>query len=186
MTKQLQILAVTGLFLLAACRGDRAPREQQPNYQTVEEGQASGVTSTIHGPGETVPPMTGTNADTTSAFTINPALASAPATPPGTLAGSLPNQPYGGSGIPGYVPPPPPPPRGDTTSRTMTPPPPVTTTTPAEEPPPVTTTTQAPPTETAPPPTPPEEKTETETQEKTETTSTTPPPPPPPPAAASR
>ena len=191
MTKALQMLALTGLVVIGGCRRDHAPREQQqPNYETVQEGEAAGVTSTIHGPGETTPPITGTNADTTSAFTINPALATGPATPPGTLAGTLPNQPYGGvAGMPAYVPPP----RPMTTQPARTQPP-------ATQPPPATTTTAEPQpepeqTETAPPPTqtqtdaptPPEEK--SETREKTDTTSTTstapPPPPPPPPAAAS-
>lgn len=199
MNKTLQRLALTGLVIAAlACGGGDDPNRKAPDYyETVQEGQATGVTSTIHGPGETIPPMTGTNADTTSAFTINPALATA--SPPGTLAGSLPTQPYGGTGSPSYVPRPSTPPapqpqpvpeHGDTTSRTMTPPPTTTT----EEPPPTTTTTsEPPPTESAPPPPPPPTQTDTapppeKPPEQTDTTKTDtgapPPPPPPPPAAA--
>jgi hypothetical protein len=62
-----------------ACGGDGSRRDQQ-EYETVEEGSAAGVTSTIHGPGEVLPPITNTNADTTTAFTIDPnAVATAPA-----------------------------------------------------------------------------------------------------------
>jgi hypothetical protein len=107
--KNRTISFISGLLLvLAACRRDGVRHGAQQQYETVQEGQAAGVTSTIQGPGETVPPMTATNADTTSAFTINPALATGPATPPGTLAGALPVQPYGGAGGPGagYQPPP--------------------------------------------------------------------------------
>jgi hypothetical protein len=99
------ITFISGLLLvLAACGRDGVRHGAQQQYETVQEGQAAGVTSTIQGPGETLPPMTATNADTTSAFTINPALATGPATPPGTLAGALPSRPYGGAGGPGYQP----------------------------------------------------------------------------------
>jgi hypothetical protein len=60
-----------GLLLVAlsvSCGGRDSARSQQ-QYETVEEGSAAGVTSTIHGPGETLPPITGTNADTTSGRT---------------------------------------------------------------------------------------------------------------------
>ena len=182
MRKTPGFLAVTGLFVTMACGGrDQPAHSQQQQYETVQEGAASGVTSTIHGPGETIPPMTGTNADTTSAFTLDPNLATAPATPPGTLAGALPTQPYGGAGGSGYIPSPtrsvPPPPRGDTTTTTAEP---VPTTTTAEPPPTDTTTTTAPPppeTQTEPPP-PPEAPPATDTQ-KTDTQPTPPPPPPP-------
>lgn len=197
MSKTLKKLALTGLVVLAAvaCGGRDDAKKQDPNYETVQEGQAAGVTSTIHGPGETVPPMTGTNADTTSAFTINPALATAPATPPGTLAGTLPSQPYGGTVSPGYVPrtapsaqqqaqpaitqPTSEPQRDNTTSTAMNP---ATTTTTAEPVP--TTSNPAPPTEPAPPP-PTQTHTDAPPPEKSDTTQTdtAPPPPPPPPPA---
>lgn len=63
----------------------------QQQYETVQEGSAAGVTSTIHGPGETLPPITGTNQDTTTAFTLNPA-----AVPPGTA----PQQPTQAGAVP--------------------------------------------------------------------------------------
>ncbi|HEX8411191.1 MAG TPA: hypothetical protein VF883_20185 [Thermoanaerobaculia bacterium] len=71
-------------------------RGSQQGYEVVQEGSASGVTSTIQGPGETLPPLTGTNADTTTAFSIDPnAVAGAPAPQqtPGTLAGAMPSYP---------------------------------------------------------------------------------------------
>lgn len=80
-----------------ACGGDDgARRGSQQSYEVVQEGSASGVTSTIQGPGETLPPLTGTNADTTTAFAIDPnAVAGAPAPQqtPGTLAGAMPSYP---------------------------------------------------------------------------------------------
>lgn len=195
-------LGILTIGFLVACGGSDKATPGQQQYETVQEGAASGVTSTIHGPGEIVPPMTGTNADTTSAFTINPALANAPATPPGTLAGALPTQPYGGTGSAGYTPPPssrtaqPPvrpnvqPQRGDTTWRTE----PTTTTTAepvttepttdtAEEAtPPVTQTNTEPPPPAEKPVEKPKEEPPppaTETQ-KTDTQKSEPPPPPPP------
>jgi hypothetical protein len=85
-------------FWGVACGGDGARRgNNQKAYETVAEGSAAGVTSTIHGPGEVLPPVTGTNADTTTAFSIDPNVASvaAPASAQGsgTLAGTLPIQP---------------------------------------------------------------------------------------------
>jgi len=79
----------------ASCRNDKGMRREQKNYDVVQEGSATGVSSTISGPGETPPPatasypMTATNADTTTAFTL-------PSTPvesmqqPSTIAGTVP------------------------------------------------------------------------------------------------
>jgi hypothetical protein len=81
-------------FGVACGGGDEARRGDQKAFETVQEGSAAGVTSTIAGPGEALPPITGTNADTTTAFTIDPNVAAA--TPgavtqgSGTLAGTLP------------------------------------------------------------------------------------------------
>src|SRR5688500_7302435 len=83
------IYPIVMLAVLAAACGGRgnARNAAQQQYETVQEGSAAGVTSTIHGPGETLPPITGTNADTTTAFTLNPA-----ALPPNTSTqvGTLP------------------------------------------------------------------------------------------------
>ena len=59
------------VMLAVACRRGSMTRNQK-NYETVEEGSANGVTSTIQGPGETLPPITNTSVDTTGAFTIDP------------------------------------------------------------------------------------------------------------------
>lgn len=73
------LVAVVGV----ACGGDESRRGTQQSYETVQEGSAAGVTSTIHGPGEILPPATGTNVDTTSAFTIDPnVVGTATYTPP--------------------------------------------------------------------------------------------------------
>ena len=57
-------LSMSALLLAAACGGnDGVARADQQNYEIVQEGSANGVTSTIQGPGETLPPLTGTNAD---------------------------------------------------------------------------------------------------------------------------
>src|SRR5688572_26821865 len=66
------IFSLVLVLTVAACGGRKGARGAvQQQYETVEEGSASGVTSTIHGPGETLPPITGTNADTTTAFALN-------------------------------------------------------------------------------------------------------------------
>ena len=119
----------TASFLLFAalvlgCGRSQTAQRNDPNYQVVQEGQASGVTSTISGPGETPPPMTNTSADTTTNFTLpdNPAPLG---TQPATVAGAYPPQPQ-----PKRRTPPPPtdttelgPPATDTTA-TKAPPPP--------------------------------------------------------------
>ena len=89
------------LVVFAACGSDSRNPSDQKEFEVVQEGSASGVTSTIAGPGETLPPITGTNADTTTAFTIDPNAVSATPTP-GTLAGTLPPS-YPSQ--PAYVPP---------------------------------------------------------------------------------
>jgi len=95
-----KIVTVFALALLAAgCRNNSKMQRGQQSYETVQEGSAAGVTSTISGPGETPPPanmpMTGTNADTTTAFTL-PATAtdsSGSMQQPGSLAGTMPAAP---------------------------------------------------------------------------------------------
>ncbi len=80
------------VVLAAACGGDDGvAKADQKNFEVVQEGSASGVTSTIQGPGESLPPITSTNADTTTAFTIDPNAAVA-APPPSTavVGGGLP------------------------------------------------------------------------------------------------
>src|SRR5207247_3730526 len=78
--------------LAVACGRSQTARRNDQNYQVVQEGQASGVTSTINAPGETTPPLTDTAADTTTNFTLpdNPAPLG---TQPNSVAGSFPAYP---------------------------------------------------------------------------------------------
>lgn len=104
MKNKLKFLALSTLIVAACARDGVRKAAQEPQYDVVQEGAASGVTSTIHGPGETLPPMTSTNADTTSSFTLDPTLAAGGPNGPATIAGTLPQQPYGGTVYPGGVP----------------------------------------------------------------------------------
>ncbi len=130
MKKPLTLALAVALLTIAACnRSAGNLRRDQQNYEVIQEGAATGVTSTLGAPGETPPPMptlTSTNADTTTAFTLpNTTVPTAPNNPPGTIAGSLP-QPatWRDSGLP----------RNPARSRPVTPPP----TEPAPQTPPVT------------------------------------------------
>ena len=69
MTYKLAPLAAVALLVFGCGRSGKMQRDQK-QYQVVQEGSASGVTSTINGPGETAPPLTNTNADTTTNFTL--------------------------------------------------------------------------------------------------------------------
>ncbi len=69
MTPKIPTLAALALLVFGCSRSAKVERGQQ-QYDVVQEGSASGVTSTINGPGETTPPLTNTNADTTTNFTI--------------------------------------------------------------------------------------------------------------------
>ena len=165
------IVALTVFGLLTACSRGGA-RANEKDYEVVEEGSATGVTSTIAGPGETLPPITGTNADTTTAFAFNPnAVPPATTTQQGTIAGTLP--PMTSAYPPGTVAPSPRP----VAQR----PPPEQTDPPVPAEPPTTTTTEPPPsTDTA---VEPEEEPEEPPPTETSATTTTAPPPPPPPAS---
>jgi hypothetical protein len=92
-------LLVAVCLIAAACRdGANGIGRKAGNYEVIEEGSAAGVTSTLHSPGEvitpptqTMPDMTGTSLDTTTAFTIlDPAIGTAPPAGTDTLAGTLP------------------------------------------------------------------------------------------------
>jgi hypothetical protein len=69
MTQKIVTLACTAFLVFGCSRSGKVQRSQQ-QYQTVQEGSASGVTSTINAPGETAPPLTNTNVDTTTNFTL--------------------------------------------------------------------------------------------------------------------
>lgn len=64
------VAVVSFVVLVAACSKSSKMQRGQQQYQTVQEGSASGVTSTINGPGETPAPITDTNIDTTTNFTL--------------------------------------------------------------------------------------------------------------------
>lgn len=86
-----RLLLVVLVLAVFACRRSSMHRGKE-QYDVVQEGAASGVTSTINAPGEQAPaPLTATNADTTTNFTL-PAVAPDATTTPaeGTLAGTLP------------------------------------------------------------------------------------------------
>lgn len=151
MNRTLTFFLAAAILLASGCgRSNSNLRRDQKNYEVVEEGQASGVSSTISAPGEVeapVLPMTGTNADTTTAFTLPNTSTTTPTAPPGTIAGTFPSTtppppPRPRPAAPAPAPPPP-------TDTATPPPPPADTTQPQEEPP--KTDTQPPPTNTNPP-----------------------------------
>ena len=84
MRKAANMLVLLASF--AACGG--GDRKAQQDYEVIEEGSAGGVASSIAGPGEALPPITGTNAGTTSAFSIDPD--SVPEAETGSIAETLP------------------------------------------------------------------------------------------------
>jgi hypothetical protein len=173
-----KLSAAVIVFMLAAACGRGSMTRDQKNYETVEEGSASGVTSTIQGPGETLPPITNTNSDATTAFAFDPNAYpnQTPTAVPTTSTAYVPPTTYPTTTHPTttYAPPPPP------VRRPPPPPPPPATTTTAEPepeptpPPPTDTSTTT--AEPAPPPPPPPAT-------DTAATSTEEPPPPPPPSA---
>src|ERR1051325_3798048 len=84
-------------LLLAGCHRKGSMQREQQQYEVVQEGAASGVTSTINAPGETAPaPITNTNVDTTTAFAGfgNGAPSPAPTAQPGSLGSTLPPPDY--------------------------------------------------------------------------------------------
>lgn len=93
------LAAVLGLAALGCGSRDDSLAREVEGYEVVDEGSVSGVTSTIHAPGEVIAPvvegvpgMTGTSLDTTTAFsTLDPVLGVPPTqTTTDTLASSLP------------------------------------------------------------------------------------------------
>src|SRR3954463_12344827 len=92
MTRRKLSILICSAVVLGCGRSQTAKRAEQ-NYQVVQEGQASGVTSTINGPGETPPPITDTNVDTTTNFTLPDNPAPLGTQPPNTVAGTLPSAP---------------------------------------------------------------------------------------------
>lgn len=70
MTSKIPTLVALALLAVGCSRSGKIQHGQQ-DYQVVQEGSASGVTSTITGPGETTASATDTNADTTTNFTLS-------------------------------------------------------------------------------------------------------------------
>jgi hypothetical protein len=100
-----QILLVAAVFTLASCRDSSNLSKQQQQYDVVQEGVAGSGSNAALTAGGTVPPMTGTAADTTTDFQLP--VATGTATPqPGTIAGTLPPPNIGTNVTPGYQPPP--------------------------------------------------------------------------------
>jgi hypothetical protein len=183
MTRKTAILLICAALAAGCNRSSKTAQRGDPNYQVVEEGQASGVTSTINAPGETPPPITDTAYDTTTNFTLPDNPAPLGTLPPGTVAGTLPTYtPYPATPRPRPAAPPPmssataPPPQ----AQPQPAPPPTDTAVTDEVLPPTDTTASQPP--------PPEEKKEegeqtdtAKTDTSSTTTTTTNPPPPTPP-----
>lgn len=157
MTRQTAILLICAA-LASGCHRSQTARSADQNYQVVEEGQASGVTSTINAPGEMPPPLTDTAFDTTTNFTLPDNPAPLGTLPPNTVAGTLPT----------YTPYPP-----ATHPRPVTPPPMSSGTVQPQQPPPTDTAVTD---EVLPP----EEPNKGEQTDTSTTTTTNPPPPTPP------
>lgn len=169
--------------LVACHRKNDVKHGQQQNYDIVQEGSASGASSTINAPGETLPPATNTSIDTTTSFTLSGAQTATSTAPLGSIGSTLP--PADGSvSMPSAPPSAAPQPRAPRpVQQTVRPqqqepysapsvatPPPATTTT-AEQTQPT-----RPPESEEPPPT---DTTSTTSTASTTTTETAPPPPPP-------
>lgn len=108
------LVAMLGIVALSAGCGSRedGPARQTEQYQVIDEGSVSGVTSTIHAPGDLIPVKaptpepTGTNIDTTTAFSIldslittappaevDPAFPAPPSVPPAAAPRVTPSSP---------------------------------------------------------------------------------------------
>lgn len=77
---------------VVACGGrDKGMKRGQQQYDVVEEGAASGVSSTINPLNEPAPPLaTNTAIDTTTNFTLPNTQSPMTSTDPGSIAGSFP------------------------------------------------------------------------------------------------
>ena len=108
MKNSLKFALVAALVSLG-CDSKQTLNRDHKDYQVVQEGSSAGVSSTVGAPGEAsltqTPPITGTNADTTTSFTIAGGVppqvgtSTAPLMPP-------PNVGAGGAAMPNYPIPP--------------------------------------------------------------------------------
>jgi hypothetical protein len=62
-------IALVAALVSMGCHSKESLNREKENYQVVQEGAATGTTTAVGSVGQT-PPITGTNADTTTAFTI--------------------------------------------------------------------------------------------------------------------
>src|SRR5437867_2036717 len=95
-------LVILLLLAAAACGRSGKMERDQKQYDVVHEGDAnSSVTSTLNAPGETTPPVTsstitGTNVDTTTAFTVpGTATSTTDTQQPGSIAATFPDSTTG-------------------------------------------------------------------------------------------
>lgn len=91
MNTKITILMIAALLAVAGCRNNDKLSRKQQQYDTVQEGVNPGTNPNLGAEALNPPAMTGTNADTTSAFTLDPnAIATTTTQAPGTIAGTLP------------------------------------------------------------------------------------------------
>jgi hypothetical protein len=94
--KQLGVILL--IFAAVSCGRQQKMQRDQQNYDVVQEGATGTATTTLAAPGETAPPATATNVDTTTAFTLPETATTTSTAPPGTIAGSLPTSTGGSIG----------------------------------------------------------------------------------------
>ena len=93
-----QFGAILLIFAAISCGRQQKMQRDQQNYDVVQEGATGTATTTLAAPGETAPPATATNVDTTTAFTLPETATTTSTAPPGTIAGSLPTSTGGSIG----------------------------------------------------------------------------------------
>src|SRR5690348_7750853 len=94
MKKSIIFITLATLTMVGCGGNGGGLRRDQPQYDAVQEGSASGTSTALTDgqPQQTMPPiaMTSTNADTTSAFTLSSSVPATPGqpAPAGTIAGT--------------------------------------------------------------------------------------------------
>ena len=88
-------LAILLAFAVVSCGRSKTMQRGQQQYDVVQEGSSSSTSTAISAPGEAPPPLstaplTNTNVDTTTAFTVPGTTVATDTTPPGTIASTLP------------------------------------------------------------------------------------------------
>jgi hypothetical protein len=92
LTRSITLLVFVFPLLTACGRDSTELNREEQQYEVVQEGAASGVTSTIVSGGETPQPLppSGTGVDTTTTFTLGTSPGAPTGQQPGNLAGTLP------------------------------------------------------------------------------------------------